>query len=316
MKKKTHASKAIEAAASKAKYDTQIKNILKDAGILANILKDTVNEVKDCTIQEIIDSIEGQPEIETVSIEPGLTNRKITGSAEEDNIPGEGGIKFDIRFTILLLGEKRIRIIVNVEAQNDYYPGYDIVTRGVFYSARLISSQKDTEFLGDDYDSIKKVYSIWICMNVPKRMADTITEYHMTRHELYGSYKDTSRYDLMSVIIVGVGRQNETESHISAIQMLRVILSDMAVREKKRILEEKFNIPMSYELEEEMNKMCNLSDYVEQRGIEQGIERGIEILIGTCREFGSSKDETVGIVIDKYQLSMEDAQKKVCKYWK
>ena len=34
--------------------------------------------------------------------------------------------------------------------------------RAVYYAARLISSQKEKEFHGDDYNSIKKVYYIWI----------------------------------------------------------------------------------------------------------------------------------------------------------
>lgn len=47
-------------------------------------------------------------------------------------------------------------------------PGYDIVTRGIFYAARLISAQSGTEFTHSHYDDIKKVYSIWLCMNAPK----------------------------------------------------------------------------------------------------------------------------------------------------
>ena len=49
---------------------------------------------------------------------------------------------------------------MNVEAQKDYHPGYDLVTRGIFYVARMISAQMDVEFTADDYDGIKKVYSI------------------------------------------------------------------------------------------------------------------------------------------------------------
>ena len=29
-----------------------------------------------------------------------------------------------------------------------------------------------------DYDNIKKVYSIWICMDVPKELRNTITKGH------------------------------------------------------------------------------------------------------------------------------------------
>ncbi len=72
---------------------------------------------------------------------------------------------------------------------------------------------------------------------------------------------------------------------------------------------------MTYELEKEMNGMCNLSDYVERCGIEQGIEQGIEILVNACREFGASREETVKKVEDKYNLTSEAAVLKVNAYW-
>ena len=48
---------------------------------------------------------------------------------------------------------------------------------------------------------------------------------------------------------------------------------------KKKILQEEYQIPMTVELEEEVEKMCNLSEAVERRGIEKGIEQGIEQLV-------------------------------------
>lgn len=38
-----------------------------------------------------------------------------------------------------------------------------LTRRGIYYAARLITSQKGTVFKNDDYNAIKKVYSIWIC---------------------------------------------------------------------------------------------------------------------------------------------------------
>lgn len=38
------------------------------------------------------------------------------------------------------------------------------------------------------------------------------------------------------------------------------------------ILEKEFDIPMTEKMETEVEHMCNLSDGVEQRGIEKGIE--------------------------------------------
>ncbi|OUP84952.1 hypothetical protein B5F07_06840 [Lachnoclostridium sp. An169] len=42
--------------------------------------------------------------------------------------------------------KRQIKLIINVEAQKDFHPGYSLMTRGIFYGARMISAQKGTEF--------------------------------------------------------------------------------------------------------------------------------------------------------------------------
>ncbi|MCD8361985.1 MAG: hypothetical protein LUC98_03310 [Lachnospiraceae bacterium] len=50
---------------------------------------------------------------------------------------------------------------------------------------------------------------------------------------------------------------------------------DMKAGEKQQILAEEFDIPVEQgALREELNHMCNLSDYVEQCGIEKGRQEG------------------------------------------
>ena len=57
--------------------------------------------------------------------------------------------------------------------------------------------------------------------------------------------------------------------------MLSVLLSEkMEIETKKRTLESDYGLPMSQKLEMEVAAMCNLSDIVEDRGKEQGIEIG------------------------------------------
>jgi hypothetical protein len=66
------------------------------------------------------------------------------------------------------------QIIINVEAQKDEPSKYDILNRAVFYVSRLISSQKERDFKNSDYDNIKKVYSIWVCMNISENCMNYI----------------------------------------------------------------------------------------------------------------------------------------------
>lgn len=61
------------------------------------------------------------------------------------------------------------------------------MTRAVFYCAKMISAQLNTEFNDSNNDDIKKVYSIWLCLNSRKKEADTITEYHIVLRVIYGS---------------------------------------------------------------------------------------------------------------------------------
>lgn len=46
--------------------------------------------------------------------------------------------------------------------------------------------------------------------------------------------------------------------------------------EKKKILQDDFDIAMTKMLENEVSTMCNLSKGVEERGIAIGLERGME----------------------------------------
>ena len=42
-------------------------------------------------------------------------------------------------------------------------------------------------------------------------------------------------------------------------------------------LEHEFDIPMENDMGEELNQMCNLSDYVEELGVKKGLDQGVEL---------------------------------------
>ena len=71
--------------------------------------------------------------------------------------------------------------------------------------------------------------------------------------------------------------KNEEEAENELLHLLDVLLSnEKKAKEKKEILENRFKIPMTEKFETEVEYMCNLSDGVEQKGIQKGIEIGIE----------------------------------------
>ena len=277
MNVKTHLANALEQAKAKSDYDEYVIRILSNKYILANILQGTISECKRLTIPQIIESMKDTPEIKQTPVHPCVLNDVIIGDRTEDKVPDEGTTTFDIRFHIYLSDAPQpIKLIINVEAQKNYYPGYDLVTRGIYYGARLISSQRETEFTDSDYDNIKKIYSLWICTNTPAYAKNTITEYKIKQEKVFGDFHGKARYDILNVTFICLGNPTDQETP-RFLSMLSTVLSNkISIEKKKSILEEEYNIPMSRDLGKEMEKMCNLSEAIEEQGIQKGIEKGIE----------------------------------------
>ena len=95
------------------------------------------------------------------------------------------------------------QIIINVEAQKDEPRGYKILNRAIFYVSRLISSQKERDFENSSYDDIKRVYSIWICMNMTD---NTMSHVHLAKEDLIGSYEWKGNLDLVNIIMLGLSQ--------------------------------------------------------------------------------------------------------------
>lgn len=99
-------------------------------------------------------------------------------------------------------------LIINLESQNNYTPGYTLEKRGIYYLSCMISSQYNVEFKNSDFDKLKKVYSIWICTHAPSYAVNTITEYRFKPENLVGEIPDVPKnYDLMSLIMINLGKK-------------------------------------------------------------------------------------------------------------
>lgn len=101
----------------------------------------------------------GEPKIGVVPTEPGLTNvngERVVGMNTENTEINEGTINFDIVFYVRMK-DGLSQIMVNVEAQKDTPTEYHILNRAIFYACRLVSSQKERDFVNKKYDDIKQV---------------------------------------------------------------------------------------------------------------------------------------------------------------
>jgi hypothetical protein len=176
----------------------------------------------------------------------------------------EGFIIYDV-IVYVRLPEGLAQIIVNVEGQKDEPTKYMILNRVIFYICRLISSQKERDFTNQNFDDLKQVYSIWVCMDTEENCMDYI---HLTDEHLLGSHKWKGRLDLLNVFMIGLGKEisKADDEDFKLHRLLGTVFSDkIPLDEKLKVMEDEFNIPMEEELKEDLNDMCNLSQGIVER---------------------------------------------------
>lgn len=285
----------------KKSYDAAAKKLLSYKEILANILKYTVREFKDCSIEEIIACINGKPEIGTVLVDDEFAP-KIDAAGTETVSENEGVRSFDIKFKVMLPSNEEAKLIINLESQNSYHPGYTLEKRGIYYLSRLISSQYNVEFKNSDFNNLKKVYSIWICTHAPKCFANTITEYRFKPENLVGKVPDIpQKYDLMSLIMINLGSKDENYSGL--IRMLDILLNMYTEKGKSNraldILENDYNIKLRSSFKE-VDDMCNLSQGIYDDGKAEGeIIKAVKV-VKKLLEKGNTMEEALAVAdIDK-----------------
>ena len=264
----TEIANAVNAARDKAQYDTRVKRVLAHKMILAHILISTVDEFKGMKPEDVAAYIEGEPKIGAVPVEPGLTNveqvgQRIIGLNTENSEVNEGLIRFDIIFYVRMK-DGLSQIIVNVECQKNEPSAYKILNRAIFYVSRMVSSQKERDFANTNYDDIKQVFSIWICMDMDYNCMSHI---HLTKDDMLKPHDWKGNLDLLNIVMIGVTNDiPERGENYELHRLIGTLLSDkLKEQEKLEIIEREYNIPINRELREEVTTMCNLSDGIEER---------------------------------------------------
>ena len=175
--------KAISATDKDAQYDEKAKNLLGHKIILAHILVKTINEFKGMNPKDVVQYIEGEPYISTVPVDAGSTNvekeqngEKVVGLNTENSELHEGLVRFDVIFYVRMK-DGLSQVIVNIEAQ------------------------KGREFVNSNYNDIKRVYSIWVCMNISQNCMNSI---HLTQESVVGTYQWKGDIDLANIVLIGL----------------------------------------------------------------------------------------------------------------
>ncbi len=280
-------SHTILANNDKLAYDEAVKRFLSFKGMIAYILKNTVKEFRNFTIEEIMSCIE----------DVGVSNRNvdmdeiISGMNTENVTISEGIRKFDILFSVTIkLEDIYEKIIVNIEAQNTMTT-YNLLKRAEYYVSRIISSQYGREFVKSDYDDIKKVISIWLCTNeqTQKGHMDIYKNYHEYNHLMSHLYNDAE--DFYTIIMVNIG-----ESDNAFINTMNLLFSDEDASKKIEALKKEIGDILE---DKEVRDMCNFSEVVYARGMNKGIEKGKE----------EEKVKNLKSVMVKLGISLDEAMK-------
>lgn len=262
-----------------AQYDESAKRLLGNKHILAHILARTVDEFKGMNPKDVVSYIEGEPMIGIVPMEPGMTNvareekgQRVVGFNTENVEVHEGLVRFDVVFYVRMR-DGISQIIVNIEMQKDNPTKYKILNRAIFYVSRLVSSQKERDFEKTNYDDIKRVFSIWICMSMDE---DSLDYVHLTNDKLLGDYVWEGEMDLLNIVLIGVSDElPEQDECYELHRLLGALLSaELPIEEKLDILETEYEIPMEEEGKEEMKVMCNLGEGIREKAEARGEARG------------------------------------------
>ena len=276
----TEIKNAVSAADQDAQYDDKAKRLLGNKIILAHILVKTVDEFKGMNPKEVVSYIEGEPLIGVVPVEPGLTNagkeengQRIVGMNTENAEINEGLVRFDIIFYVRMK-DGISQVIVNVEAQKDEPTSYHILNRAVFYVSRLVSSQKERDFVKTNYNDIRRVFSIWVCMGMDE---SSMAYVHLAKDDLLGSYPWKGGLDLLNIVLIGIANElPEHDDKYGMHRLLSTLLSmELSVDEKLGIMEKEYSIAVDDRIREDVSAMCNLSQGIREKGRAEGEVRFI-----------------------------------------
>ena len=297
--------KSISATDKDAQYDEKAKNLLGHKIILAHILVKTIGEFKGMNPKDVVQYIEGEPYISTVPVDAGSTNvekeqdgEKVIGLNTENSELNEGLVRFDIIFYVRMK-DGLSQVIVNIEAQKAEPSAYDIINRAVFYVSRMISSQKGREFIKSNYNDIKRVYSIWLCMNMSQNCMNYI---HFTQESVVGTYQWKGDIDLANIVLIGLAEDlPEKEEKYELHRLLGALLS------AKLDVNTKLDIPLESDIRKDVNDMCNLSQGIKEQAYVEGTENGIAI--GKQEGITIGKQEGIAeTIIKMYRKGYEPAQ--------
>lgn len=300
----------------KSYLDAGCKALLGCTAVAAFIVKNCIPEFHDMSLEKIQEYIiykkaksQMTPE-ELAEIQAENTSPVEIGCHIVDDLPdklneknveskstNEGTIYYDVLFDIGMPDGKSppSRVIVDIEAQNEFKPGYAILKRGSFYCGRMISAQKETVFRNSDYNKLQKVYSIWLCIAPDEDVRGVCNAYNMSEICLAKEHHfPKEQYDNFCIILACL---QDKQSANNMVRFFSSVFDNEMPVEEKLDLARECGLQVTADVKEGINQMCNYSDYVEQKGIEKGrIEALSESVVKLVREGNYSVEAATNLL--------------------
>lgn len=239
--------------------DRLSKTVLSDSSVLALVLHEVCTEFMTLSLREVKKRIERHR----------MKRRRVDAEAPvalEKTESLEDGAKtnFDVLFEAESPQGDMIRI--NIEVQGKYPKSSVMKGRFIYYTARLISTQKaEAFFSGSNYDGLRKVYSIWICLNPPaKRRGYLVRHRFMT--ELFapdGKYRvepPDENMDKVNIIEICLAKDSGKQPKWMA--ALGVLFDTGSTPEKRAQALEENGIKLTRKEKEEFMEMFSYSKYI------------------------------------------------------
>ena len=294
MNTNTETAAMISCYDDKKAYDMYCKKLLSNKQILAYVMKGCIPEYADIPLEDIPSYNIEMSSINTADCEY-IDDQQV--EVTDEAIPG-AQIKYDIQFEATIPmkqkkaekstpADKKVRMIINLESQAKDDPGYPLIKRALYYCSRLMARQKHPRdgFQHSDYGKIKKVCSIWICIGHNNQKNDVINTYKIQETcETKIWHAEREDYDLLTAVMVypkkeGIRKaqdipnavEQEDENKQRLLELLKILfIKNLVIEDKMEQLQKTYGILMEKEIDKEVMTMCNFSDFIEQRGKEEG----------------------------------------------
>ena len=277
--------------------DESFKALMHNSDILSWILRGNLEEFKDMDIEEIKDCL-------TL----GKNRKFVIGRDKEYVSRRHGRIELDTAFDVRIPGTNdKVSVIVGIEGQNDPEPGYPLGKRAEYYLARMVSAQKEIDFKGSDYGSLRRCYSIWCVMDPRSDDKNTVVRYGMKAEVVHGEKGYVpEKLDTFNVIMINIGEYSSDLP--DSLAFPAALFSDMEEEGRKELVNERFKFELGDDELEMLKDMSTLDQDKFNHGRRVGKAEG--------RAEGIVEGEAKGRAEGRTEGKIESASEGVIFYMK